>query len=151
MRSREYVFVLWAEHFDAAAAVIFVTELRKAGLAVKLLAPASRKASGSHGLALVPDLTLEQAMPLAGQARCLVVPAAWSAVQALGNDPRWQRFFSAVEANQALVVLEPSAATDGAGQLAGASASKQEVLVYPPDAEMMAFARGLAGQLAAPM
>lgn len=150
MRSREYVFVLWADHFDAAAAAIFVTELREAGLTVKLLGPASHRSSGSHGLALVPDLTLDQAMPLATQARCLVVPAALPAVQALGNDPRWQRFFTAAKANQALVVLDPSTAPDVTSQLAGAPALER-VLIYPPDTELLAFVRELAGQLAAPV
>ena len=64
----DYVLVLWAERFDEAAATIFVTVLREAGLRVKVVGLTPPPVSGAHGLALVPDLSLDQALPLAALA-----------------------------------------------------------------------------------
>ena len=36
-RTRNYMFVLWADRFDESAATVFVTEFRIAGLCTKLV------------------------------------------------------------------------------------------------------------------
>ncbi|NJN98486.1 MAG: DJ-1/PfpI family protein [Anaerolineales bacterium] len=73
-RHRDYVFVLWADQFEEAPATIFVTELREAGLRVKVVGATPAPISGLHGLALVPDLTLDQALTLLAQVICLIIP-----------------------------------------------------------------------------
>ena len=67
IQNNDYIFVLWASEFEETTATIFVTELRQAGLPVKIVGLTRRISKGAHGLALVPDITLEQAIPLASQ------------------------------------------------------------------------------------
>ena len=63
-RTRHYMFVLWADRFDESAATVFVTEFRIAGLRTKLVSLVSHASAGAYGLALAPDLTLDQALAL---------------------------------------------------------------------------------------
>ena len=65
----QYVFVLWGKGFYEASATIFVTELRRAGLRVKVVGLTQRRTSGAFGLALVPDVTLDQILLAASHAR----------------------------------------------------------------------------------
>ena len=59
------IFVLWGHHFDEAVTAIFVTELRTAGVRVKVVGLEARTSAGAHGLSLVPDLALGQLPRLA--------------------------------------------------------------------------------------
>lgn len=147
-KSRDYVFVLWGDQFDGVAATIFVTELRKAGLRVKIVGLASRRLSGTHGLALVPDLTLDQALPLAGRAICLIIPHTSPGLKRLQNDPRLREFLSRAQANNARFVI---------GQLKGADLAALDLLplaadqvrVYPHSEDLVAFAQEVAASLVA--
>ncbi len=80
MAQDKIAFVLWADRFDETLAALFVAELRKAGLRVKLVSLVGQPSSGAYGLTLVPDLTLEQALPMAHQASCVVIPQAFLAM-----------------------------------------------------------------------
>ena len=82
------IFVLWGHRFDEATATILITELRKAGLRVKVVGLTRQLASGSYGLALVHDLTLEQALPLAHQTCCLIIPSKMPGIKRLEKNPR---------------------------------------------------------------
>ena len=84
--TRSYMFVLWADRFDKSAATVFVTEFRIAGLRTKLVSLVSHASAGAYGLALAPDLTLDQALPLAGRAACVVIPGGAAAIRRLGDD-----------------------------------------------------------------
>jgi hypothetical protein len=142
----DYVFVLWGDQFEEVAATIFVTELREAGLRVKVVGLTPRRISGAYGLALVPDLTLDQALSLAAKAVCLVIPYRSRGLKRLKNDPRLRDFFSRVQANKARFVI---------GQLNGDDLanldlfpiSADNVVVYPDKEELVEFARELAGSL----
>jgi hypothetical protein len=103
-----YIFVLWAEDFAADAATIFVTELRQAGLPVKVVGLTARRMNGAHGLALIPDLTLDEALPLAAKTTCLIIPHAATRLTRLENDPRLRDFCRQAQANHALFVLGPA-------------------------------------------
>jgi putative intracellular protease/amidase len=104
-RSSDYIFVLWGHGFDETTATLFITELRRAGLNVKVVGLTQRRSTGAYGLALVPDLTLEEVLPLAGRTRCLIVPYASSGNRQLRNDPRLSDFFERVHANQAKFII----------------------------------------------
>jgi hypothetical protein len=54
----DLILLLWSDRFDEAATAIFATELRQAGLAVKVVGLAGHQAAGSSGLVLGADLTL---------------------------------------------------------------------------------------------
>ena len=140
-RYSDYVFVLWGEEFEEAVAAIFVTELREAGLRVKLVGLTPPYIRGAHGLVLVPDLTLDQALPLAARTICLVIPHTSPGLKRLKNDPRLRKFFEAASAHQTRFVI---GAGNGAELGLGAP---DRVMVYPEREDIVEFARTLAGSL----
>lgn len=132
-----YIFVLWGDYFDEAAAAIFVTELRRAGLRVKVVGLTQRPISGAHGLVLTPDLSLAQALPLAKQALGLIIPCALSVAQQLWHDPRLADFITQLRAGGARLVSGP-----GEGAAGGvAEAVGEAVLVYPEHEDLVRFVR----------
>jgi transcriptional regulator GlxA family with amidase domain len=112
MAQDKIVFVLWADRFDETLAALFVAELRKAGLRVKLVSLAGQPSSGAYGLTLVPDLTLEQALPMAQQASCVVIPCGDAGLKRLKNDPRIQQFLVQTHAAGAMFVVDQSGVVD---------------------------------------
>jgi len=88
------IFVLWGEHFDEAAAVLVITSLRAAGLRVKVVGLGGRCVKGMHGLGLLADLTLDQALAQADQARCVVIPCTPQRFQRARDDPRVGEFLN---------------------------------------------------------
>jgi putative intracellular protease/amidase len=99
------VLVLWAPGFDEVAATVFVTALRTAGLSVKLVSLSRQLACGSHGLGLVPDLTLEEALPLAGAASCIILPCNPPLVRRLAMDPRIRELLGQALTHHATLVV----------------------------------------------
>jgi hypothetical protein len=100
------VLVLWGQGFDEITASIFVVELRRAGIRVKLMGLNSRQIAGQHGLALVPDLTLGQALRRANRTRCLILPAPVAAIKQFSYDPRLAELLGLAASNQALLVMD---------------------------------------------
>lgn len=147
-KSNSYIFVLWGEWFEEAAAAIFVTQLREAGLRVKVVGLTPHRISGSHGLVLVPDLTLDQALPLAAQAACLVIPHSAYGLKQLKNDPRLRDFFGQALANQARLVLAQFNETDLTELELPPTLTSEQILAYPINSiELVEFAYQLAGSL----
>ena len=142
-RNQAIVFVLWADNFDEVATAVFVTELRKAGLRVKVVGLTPRQLSGIYGLILVPDLTLDQALAVAEQAICLVIPHNLQGVWSLDYDPRVKQLFISISANQGRFVIGPSTPST-ANQLLPFAVPNDNIVVYPEGAEIIQFARRLA-------
>lgn len=86
--SERWVVVLWGAWFEEAVASIFITELRRAGLPVKLVGLRHYPVAGQHGLRLVPDWSLEQALERADEVLALIVPCDKRGLQPLRRDPR---------------------------------------------------------------
>lgn len=145
-KAGDYVFVLWGDKFEEATATIFVTELRMVGLRVKIVGLTARRTSGAHGLALFPDLTLDQALPLAAKASCVILPYTSRGIKRLKNDPRLRKFLKRAGSNKATFVI---------GQLNGFDiaevglfpVSPDNLLIYPDREGLVGFARELAGLL----
>jgi putative intracellular protease/amidase len=146
-KADEYIFVLWGSGFDEATATIFVTELRRAGLRVKVVGLTRRRSGGAYGLVLEPDLTLEQALPLAASATCLVIPYSSSGNQRLANDPRLSEFFDQAQANQARFVIGPMDEAD----LSLLPADIDKVVVDLDGEDLIRVARGIARLLSGAM
>ena len=142
-----YVFVLWGEKFEEDAAAIFVTELRRAGLRVKVVGLSPQHINGAHGLALVPDLTLDQALSLAGYTTCLIVPYKFRGIKRLANDPRLQKFFAQALANQSRFVFGPVCNGDLVASGLLPESAVNDVIFYPEHDNIVEFARKLAGSL----
>lgn len=146
LKSKDYVFVLWSDGFDEMVATAFVAELREAGLLVKVVGVTLRQISGAHGLALIPDLTLDQALPLAAQAICLVIPSRIGRRKRLNDDPRLRQFFEQVSSNQAQFITGKWYKTGSAGLELPASV-EGTVIIYPETEDIVKFARQIAEQL----
>lgn len=146
-QANDYVFVLWADKFEALPATVFVTELRRAGLRVKVVGLTSRRIFGSYGLALLPDLTLDQALALAACTICLIIPQTVSGLQSLKNEPRLRRFLERAGQNQARLVVGPLNGGDLHNVGLFPAALVKKVLVYPEREGLLKFARELAGLL----
>jgi hypothetical protein len=101
-----YVFVLWGDRFEEAEAAIFATELRRAGFPVKLIGLTGEWSTGVHGLALLSDMTLGEAMPLAPKATCIVLPCSVATAKRLQNDPRVLVFLEQANLNNAHFVIK---------------------------------------------
>lgn len=137
----DHCFVLWADRFDEVVAVIYVAELRRAGLRVKLVGLPGPGFVGVHGLALAPDLTLDEALALAQRVACIVAPSDSPALRRLANDPRLMELLDLALAHRAPIVVGPAAAA--ALGLAGDRAT-----LYGQGQGVRRQARQLARQLA---
>jgi len=100
------VLVLWGQGFDEIAASIFVAELRRLGKRVKLVGLNQQHIAGQHGLTLVPDLPLGQALSVANRIQCIIVPAPLAALQQFSYDPRLAELVGLAAHNQAFVVVD---------------------------------------------
>lgn len=148
LQSNGYIFVLWGHNFEEAIATIFVTELRGAGLRVKVVGLTPRRISGSHGLILVPDLTLDQALRLAINAICLIIPHTSQGLKRLKNDPRLRHLFNQSLENQAKFVISQLNETDLADLDLLPVPAASQIVVYPINKpEVVGFARELANSL----
>jgi len=143
----DYVFVLWGEQFDEVSAAIFVRELRQVGLRVKVVGLTSRRINGASGLALLPDLTLEQALPLANNTACLIIPYTSTGANRLKCDPRLRKFFDQAFTNRAKFVI--GRLNDGNVTNLGLfpTSATDNITTYPENGSMVEFARELAGSL----
>jgi hypothetical protein len=145
--SNRTVLVFWGQGFNEIAASIFVGELRRLGMRVKLVGINSRQTAGEHGLTLVPDCTLGQALVLADQVNCIIIPAPFAALQQFSYDPRLAELLQGVANNQALVVvacMQESAAffIPSSGTLSASSLpefSLPDLIKYPPLEELIDF------------
>ncbi len=97
--------VLWGEQCDEAVATLFVTQLRAAGLRVWLVGMGGKQGAGLYGLRLVPDLTLEEALPLTPQVQAVIVPCSSEQWLRFLNDPRLLRFLQSALVNRAQLWL----------------------------------------------
>ena len=149
MKGNRTALVFWSDYCDEMAATTFVTALRKQGVRVKLVGVAMGWAAGSSGIALLPDITLEQAIPLADQASAVIVPGGISAVRKLDNDPRLRQLLNRAYAQQALFISSADAVSELATLLAGEHPNPL-VVSYPDGWEMIEFARQVGEKLVRP-
>ncbi len=83
------VYVLLAEGFEEAEALVPVDLLRRAGVETALVSVAGGPVTGSHGICVQAQLTLEQVE--LDRARMLVLPGGGLGVSNLGREPRVAR------------------------------------------------------------
>lgn len=150
--SQSLVLVLWGNGFDELAATIFVAGLRHMGKRVKLVGLNSQHITGHHGLTLVPDLSLEQALRTVKQVQCLIVPAPVAVLQQFSYDPRIAELVdNAIRLNalilvdgrpnnEQLIIEQLAPFSDGSGQRPrGRPTQKVSLLEYPPHESLLSF------------
>ena len=141
-----HVFVLWGEKFEEEIAAIFITEMRRIGVRVKLVGVTGHSAAGRHGLTLRPDILLGDALLLADSAICVVLPCELDMVKRLQEDPRAMSFLAQAAQNQAqFIVRKPAiiAETD----LAKLALSSADWVCYQACDDLFEFIRNIAMQL----
>lgn len=137
--SSHLILVLWGQGFDEIAASIFVAELRRLGKRVKLVGLNSQQIVGQHGVTLVPDLPLGQALRAAHRIQCIIVPAPFAALTQFSYDPRLAELLGLANNQHALMVMDASppgsihgGSLHGAGEQGGGSLLNALMqLLYP--------------------
>lgn len=133
-------FVFWANHLDEFAATIFVTEIRRIGLPVKIVGIHRQVATGSFGMGLTPDLSLEEATPQFHHVCCMIFPGSSERLQAMRQHPRLNELLSSVTSRSRWIVTLDA---DTRHQIS----RRSNLLTCPTDERIIAFAKGLAQQL----
>ena len=146
MKTPGPIFVLWASRLDESVATVFVTELRRVGLPVQVVGLHRQPVPGAFGLALAPDISLEDALPLAHQVRCLIVPGPWPRLQGFHHDPRLRALLEGVNGGGGQIVVGAPGASHTAGDW---DLSPATLTFYPEGARLRSFVHNLAQHLLA--
>lgn len=109
MNHDKIVLVLWGEGCDEAAAVGWVSRLRAQGRRVYLVGGSGRRNRGRRGVTVAPDLGLDDALKLAGQAGLVIVPCELAVVQRLRGDPRFDELLAQTARAGSRIGVESSA------------------------------------------
>ena len=140
-------FVLWGEQCDEAAAALFVTLLRAAGVRVWVVGISGKRSRGAHGLHLLPDLALDEALPLAPNALCVAIPCSAQALTHFLHDPRLRTFLQ--HAAQRAIPLFLATAASGEVDSLSAVVGSAIIQYYPAGDALLPFVRDVAAQLSA--
>ena len=142
----QYIFILWGDRFEEATAVTFVTELRRAGLLVKVVGLNGQSSSGRYGLVLTSDLTLSEAMALADKAICIVIPCSVATLRRVENDPRVLELFQQARNNQAHFVVRNQEIQDESS-LKGLLLDQDSIVYYIDSSDLTELVRQIAVSL----
>lgn len=140
------IFVLWGEHFEESVLVTFTTILREAGLHAKVVGLTGVRSTGKYGMVLYADLTLSQALPVAAQAVCVIVPCSAATLKRAENDPRVSDFFQRAAVNEAQFILSHLDAFE-TSSLHQLGLTRNDLLFYGEALDLVAYARDLARAL----
>lgn len=143
-----YTFVLWGEHFDATAAVIFVSALRQEGIGVKIVGLAGQSAAGMHNLALNADLTLGDALDLSVQASCLIVPCSGGVMRRFENDPRLFQFLRRICLPHTRIIMKEVNTLESA-TLGHLAVLPDNLAIYDASDDLLGFAHHIAQTMSA--
>jgi hypothetical protein len=139
---------LWGDQCDEAAAALFVATLRAAGLRVWMVAISGKRIGGVHGLQLVADLALDQALPLADDAICVIAPCPAETLVHFLHDPRLHTFLERITLRGIPLFLAPSPYGKEQPKLLLDLALPIGVLTcYPPGEALLPFIHTLAADL----
>ena len=139
------VLVVWYDHYDEAAAAIFLSELRAAGKRVKLVALSAPRIRGKHGVRLTPDMMLSEAIQQQSGVQMIILPCDTLGMPSLDYDPRLAEFLVTVCAQGVpLVVSGPMMAPL---QTAFPVLASLTLLAYPAIEELVRFVRTLSHSL----
>ncbi len=89
MAENDAVFVLWGEGCDEALAVAWVSRLRAEGRRVYLVGVSGRRNRGSYGVAIMPDIGLDEALGLVQEVALVIIPSGEDALHLFHRDPRF--------------------------------------------------------------
>ncbi|MGB0388450.1 MAG: DJ-1/PfpI family protein [Ardenticatenaceae bacterium] len=140
----KYIFVLWGYQFEPLPATIFVSELRKLGLRVKIVSPSVQKMTGNYGFALYHDMTLSKALEMTDKVSGVIVPCGYSGALRLRNDPRAYQLFESVRAPILIGHIDQSR-MDDLGLFPNHVID--DLIMYPENEDLIDFVPYIAHQL----
>lgn len=105
-------FVFWGNQFDEMLAVLYLTQFRQAGVATQLIGLTGKLAWGQHGMPLATDSTLGDALPLAPNAACVIIPCHSPILGQIDTDPRVRIFLQRAAENDAQFITGRVDGTD---------------------------------------
>lgn len=155
-KAQPIVFVFWGRNFEETPAVLFTTELRRAGNCVKIVGIDGDSPPGAYGISLKVDLTLSEGLRLAQHASCVILPCSEARLEGLRKDPRVIDFFTTVNEKQAKLLIRMNVHEYDSQQTVQSLQSlvsqwflvqPEQILVYCPDEHLISFAYHLSSQL----
>ena len=132
------ILVLWGAQFDEAPATIFITAFRDAGWRVQVVGLHGQHITGAYGVTLTPDIYLDEALQLAPQTACLIIPTTLRRLNSFLHDPRFVRFLADVHRGGAKIVVGAIDIDDARSLL-----SPDEVEIYPAWGDIFEYVRQL--------
>ncbi len=141
-----YSVVLWGASFEETVAVIFIAAFRQAGLPVQVIGLIGPQAAGVHGLALHPDISLSDGLPLASQTNCVLIPCNATVTRRIENDPRLLTFFAEAALNDALFIVSEGNAI-AMTSLYNLPIPPVRIVTYATHQNLIELARTIVGQL----
>ena len=144
-----YVFVLCDDWFDEVTVAVFVSELREAGVRVKVVGVHGRRMTSAYGLRMDADMTLGQALPLAYNTIGVIIPGSQTHWRSFETDPRIQDLLTQAQANGALFVIPKLGQPENGALDIWETLSADQVVVCPEreKRQMIRTARDLASRL----
>jgi hypothetical protein len=145
MHQNALTFVLWTAGLEETIAVIFVTELRRIGLPVKVVGLHRQPERGIFGLRLLPDLSLEQAIAFFPRVRCLIIPGPADRWALFSQHPRLGDLLKTMSAEGRLITGFSVDSTQSTSQ--SEAAGSLTPIIYTDLDDLILFARDLAHKL----
>lgn len=99
-----HVFILWNDHFDEATAETFINRLQAAAIPVTIIDIQRSITARLQHVTHRPIITLRDAIQLAKQAICVVLPCDFVRFSQVMRQPHLQEFLRRAEANNAQFV-----------------------------------------------
>jgi hypothetical protein len=99
-------FILWSDYYDDLLAALFAISLREAGWRTRLVGLRGAAHKGRHGLCLVADVSVGQALLCREPLVCVVAPCAPEQINTYG-DARLGEFLGQARRQGALFVAKP--------------------------------------------
>ncbi|MEZ4677394.1 MAG: hypothetical protein R2932_24570 [Caldilineaceae bacterium] len=130
--------------------MLIVTAMRAAGLRVWVVGMSGKRIGGLYGLQLVADLALDEALPLADQAACVVVPCPIELLGRFLHDPRLRIFLETATVQETPLLMAQSAAMTHTADLLseiGLYIVPELTIIYPAGEELLPFIRSFATKL----
>ena len=110
------------------------------GRRVKLVGLKHQQIAGQHGLTLVPDLSLGQALQAGKQTPCIIIPAPLAALQQFSYDPRLAELLQLATENEAVFLVAALPADKSLLQLNALPPFETlRMMTYPVIEELLSF------------
>ena len=100
------IYILWNTYCNEVIAAIFLVALRDAGWRTKLVGLHGDRHPGRHGVTLVADMSLGDALRAPDRILSVIAPCVLNPLDLIDPDPRLGELFARAQHQQAVFVVE---------------------------------------------